>query len=263
MHSLSKRINGSFTSLIRHVISISPLPNLLKTHYCGQITSSQIGSSVTLSGWLTHVRHIGPNLHFLVLRDETGSSQVLFNTESVRVMGEDKAAEIGNLLKELSVESVVCVNGTVQPRPKTTTTTTARESEETQVEVLLHDFKVLNACSRLPFTPSKGHPVPNEEYRLQHRYMDLRRPQLNSNIRTRSTVAHHIRSFLHERGLVEIETPLLFKSTPEGAREFIVPSRSEKGEFYALPQSPQQYKQILMYVHPHIEHAVLKLTTLN
>jgi aspartyl-tRNA synthetase len=184
-------------------------------------------------------RKIGADLAFLPLKDAYGVAQVRHKL----VEGDEASRAIREELLSLPVESVVCIEGTVEPRPSFA----RNEGQNTgEVEISLHSLKVLNPAEKLPFTSVlDAVKPPAEEIRLKHRYVDLRRTQLQSNIRKRAVAASGIRSCLDSRGFVEVETPYLFKSTPEGAREFLVPTR-EKDHYYALAQSPQQYKQMLM-----------------
>ena len=220
-----------------HFINRS-LSSLLRSHQCNQITSDHQGKSVTIAGWIHAPRNIGPELIFIKLRDESGTAQIVVNADSKVNFNSDQSIQE---LQELSPESVISVTGIIQKRPPENVT----RDPNGDVELHLLNYEILNRCDPLPFSIKKGAKMPSEEFRLKHRYLDLRRPILNQNLRTRSRVTSLIRKTLEDEGLVEIETPYLFKSTPEGAREFIVPSR-DPGLFYALPQSPQQYKQILM-----------------
>lgn len=195
------------------------------------------GQSVTLVGWVHSRRDLGGVL-FIDIRDREGRTQTVFDPSDL-----DKA--ICDSAAALHSESVIQVTGKVRQRPQGTENTKIQTG---QVEVLVKELVVLNQADVLPFPvddPEVANKV-NEELRLKYRYLDLRRPEMARNLRLRSKVATASRVFLDEQGFLEVETPTLFKSTPEGAREFLVPSRVHPGQFYALPQSPQQFKQILM-----------------
>ncbi|PWN26515.1 hypothetical protein BDZ90DRAFT_253921 [Jaminaea rosea] len=227
-----------------------------RTHSASSIYASDEGKEVTLSGWLLPCRKISNSLSFHPLRDSTGVVQLVARNELVQT------------LANLPPESVVHVTGQIGKKKQKQQNPPLRAGESSrlpsstaqdEVEVEVFSYHLLGrATSSLPFQPSDAHNLPSEELRAKYRYLDLRRPQLTHNIRLRSRVTHAIRSYLHDEGFLEIETPLLLRSTPEGAREFLVPSRlapaSEQDEevdagaptFYALPQSPQQPKQLLM-----------------
>jgi aspartyl-tRNA synthetase len=208
-----------------------------RTHHCNELRPEHAGQKVTISGWMHSKRDLGGVL-FIDVRDREGRTQAVFDPTDV-------AAELFDRATHLHSESVIEVSGKVRLRPKDTENT---KIETGLVEVMVDSMEVLNAADVLPFPvddPEVAAKV-NEELRLQYRYLDLRRPEMVRNMRLRSRVATAARVFMEEQEFLEIETPTLFKSTPEGAREFLVPSRIHPGEFYALPQSPQQYKQILM-----------------
>jgi aspartyl-tRNA synthetase len=231
--------------------SLSNTQSPFKSHACGTLDRSHHGQSVRLAGWITHSRKISKNLMFLTLRDETGWVQVVLSaakTGDQNGRQEVMQSWIKQIIK-LDLESVVSIQGLVQQRPEKDI---SNDDKNGTIEIRLTDFKILNPVNiQLPFLPlpsQQGHPLkelPNEQTRLKYRYLDLRRPELQENLRTRSRVTQLVREYLHGEGFTEIETPCLFKSTPEGAREFLVPTR-EPGKMYALPQSPQQYKQMLM-----------------
>ncbi|MBC8243002.1 MAG: aspartate--tRNA ligase [Verrucomicrobia bacterium] len=208
-----------------------------RTHHCNEIREEQVGQAVTLNGWVHSNRDLGGVL-FIDIRDREGRTQAVFDPS-------DLPAELFETASRLHSESVISVTGKVRLRPDGT----KNEKIDTGlVEVVAEQLEVLNHADVLPFSiddPEVAAKV-NEELRLKHRYLDLRRPEMIHNMRLRSRVATATRVFMEEEGFLEIETPTLFKSTPEGAREFLVPSRLHPGQFYALPQSPQQYKQILM-----------------
>ena len=208
-----------------------------RTHHCNELRPNHIGQSVTLTGWVHSKRDLG-GVIFIDVRDREGRTQVVFDPQEV-------PAELCDQAAALHSESVIEVSGRVRQRPEGTDNPKIPTG---QVEVLAAELKVLNHADVLPFViddPEVAAKV-NEEMRLKYRYLDLRRPEMMRNLRLRSQVATATRVFMEEQGFLEIETPTLFKSTPEGAREFLVPNRREPGTFYALPQSPQQFKQILM-----------------
>ena len=200
---------------------------MYRTHRCNEIRENHIGMTVELAGWVDVVRDHGGVL-FVDLRDETGVTQVVVHDEK--------------LLKGVSKETVVSVHGTVSKRDESTVNP---KIETGLVELIADDLKVLGVCSRdLPF--EIGSKDTNENLRLKHRFLDLRNPALHNNIILRSKVIGHMRRLMEERGFLDIQTPILTASSPEGARDFLVPSRKHPGKFYALPQAPQQFKQLLM-----------------
>lgn len=208
-----------------------------RTHHCNELRPAHIGQTVTLTGWVHSRRDLG-GLIFIDVRDREGRTQTVFDPSDLpKPLFEQAAA--------LRSECVVAITGKVRQRPAGTNNPKIVTGE---VEVMAAELQVLNMAEVLPFPvddPEAASKV-NEELRLQYRYLDLRRPEIARNLRLRSKVATAARVFFDEQGFLEVETPILFKSTPEGAREFIVPNRREPGTFYALPQSPQQFKQILM-----------------
>ncbi|TPX60638.1 hypothetical protein SpCBS45565_g07447 [Spizellomyces sp. 'palustris'] len=210
-----------------------------RTHRCGDIRLSDVGKEVVLCGWALSPRKIGSDISFLPIRDASGVVQLVHEVPGAIAKADTNLRE---LLLSVSPETIVCATGLVRKRPADAVNSGQSTGE---VEVLLRSFQVLNPADPLPFSTSARAKPPTEETRLRYRYVDLRRPALQENIRKRSKAAHVVRNFLHSQGFVEVETPYLFKSTPEGAREFLVPTRN-RGQFYALPQSPQQYKQVLM-----------------
>jgi aspartyl-tRNA synthetase len=208
-----------------------------RTHHCNELRPEHVGQTVTLSGWVHSRRDLG-GVIFIDVRDREGRTQTVFDPS-------DLPRELFHQAEGLRSECVVSVTGKVRIRPEGTRNPKIATGE---VEVAANGLEVLNVAAVLPFPvddPEAASKV-NEELRLKHRYLDLRRPDMIRNLRMRSKVAIATRSFLDEQGFLEVETPTLFKSTPEGAREFIVPCRTNPGLFYALPQSPQQFKQILM-----------------
>ncbi len=208
-----------------------------RTHHCNELRLPDAGGEATLSGWVHSCRDLG-GVIFIDVRDREGRTQVVFDPQ------ETDAALVESAGK-LHSESVISISGKVRQRPDDTENAKIPTG---QIEIVAAVMEVHNAAAVLPFQiddPEAAAKV-NEELRLQYRYLDLRRPEMAHNLRLRSKVATATRVFMDEQGFLEVETPTLFKSTPEGAREFLVPSRISPGEFYALPQSPQQFKQILM-----------------
>src|SRR5438445_1325832 len=208
-----------------------------RTHHCNELRPAHLGQTVTLAGWVHSRRDLG-GLIFIDVRDREGRTQTVFDPS-------DLPKELFERAAALRSECVISVTGQVRQRPAGTRNPRIATGE---IEVAVKELTVLNMAEVLPFPvddPALASKV-NEELRLQFRYLDLRRPEMARNLRLRSKVATATRLFFDEQGFLEIETPTLFKSTPEGAREFLVPSRLHPGEFYALPQSPQQFKQILM-----------------
>ncbi|MBI4325035.1 MAG: aspartate--tRNA ligase [Chloroflexi bacterium] len=208
-----------------------------RTHHCNELRPAHIGQTVKLAGWVHSRRDLG-GLIFIDIRDREGRTQTVFDPS-------DLPKEVFERAAALRSESVIAVHGRVRPRPAGTANPKIASGE---VEVMASDLEVLNESDVLPFQvddPEAASKV-NEELRLQYRYLDLRRAEMARNLRLRSKVATATRVYFDEQGFLEVETPMLFKSTPEGAREFLVPSRVNPGKFYALPQSPQQFKQILM-----------------
>src|SRR5476651_470887 len=208
-----------------------------RTHHCNELRPAHIGQTVTLSGWVHSRRDLG-GLIFIDIRDREGRTQTVFDPS-------DLTPELFAQAAALRSECVVSFSGIVQQRPAGTNNDKIATGE---IEIAVQSLDVLNMAEVLPVPvddPEIANKV-NEELRLKYRYLDLRRPEMARNLKLRSKVAIATRSFMDEQGFLEVETPTLFKSTPEGAREFLVPNRREPGTFYALPQSPQQFKQILM-----------------
>ncbi len=203
-----------------------------RTAYCGDIRSAHAGQEVTLFGWVNRQRDMG-NLVFIDLRDREGLVQVVVTSENKSLLDE---------AKKIRMENVVAVKGRVKQRDEKSRNP---ELPTGEVEVTAKELKVLSASEIPPFVVADP-PQASEELRFKYRYMDMRRPSMQRNIKLRHQAALCIRNFLSENGFLEIETPFLTKSTPEGARDYLVPSREYKGRFYALPQSPQIFKQILM-----------------
>jgi len=203
-----------------------------RTHSCGVLRKSDIGKEVTLAGWVNAYRDHG-GVAFIDLRDRTGLSQAVFHPDY-------KAAhEIGRGLRN---EDVVAVTGTIRAREEGRTNPKMPTGE---IELVVTSCELINKSDPVPFTPSQRDGV-SEDTRLKYRYLDIRRKEMTDALVTRHRIVKIMRDFCDEHGFLEIETPILYKSTPEGAREFLVPSRLHAGSFYALPQSPQLFKQVLM-----------------
>lgn len=205
---------------------------MMRTSYCAEVNERHIGEHPTLSGWV-HSRRDHGGVLFIDLRDRTGLVQVVFNPESAALF---KQAE------ELRSEFVIQVKGKVRSRPEGTRNPNLSTGA---IEMVADTLTVFNRAKTPPFEISE-HNESSEDVRLKYRYLDLRRPSLQRNIKLRHDVSQLIRNFLNQEGFLEIETPMLTRSTPEGARDFLVPSRLTPGAFYALPQSPQLFKQVLM-----------------
>src|SRR5436305_2810752 len=204
-----------------------------RTHTCGDLNRDAIGQQVTLAGWVNRRRDHG-GLVFLDIRDRYGITQIICDPE--------RSQEAHRIASELRSEYVVQVRGTVVPRLPGTENPNLSTGT---IEVAAEQIEILNASRTTPFPISDNISV-DESLRLKYRYLDLRRPGMRENMVLRHRVVKVMRDYLDERGFLEIETPILMKSTPEGARDYLVPSRLYAGEFYALPQSPQQLKQLLM-----------------
>ena len=206
--------------------------NMFRTHDCNSLRKSDIGRQVTLAGWVNVTRDHG-GVIFIDLRDREGLTQVVFRPE--------ENAELAKQAHTLRGEDVIQVSGTVAARLPGTENSNLATGD---IEIIPSELRILNRADPLPF-PLDAEPQ-NEDLRMTHRYLDLRRPRLARNLRIRHRAAKATRDYLDSQGFVEVETPILSKSTPEGARDFLVPSRIAPGKFYALPQAPQQYKQLLM-----------------
>src|SRR5205809_1339557 len=205
---------------------------MFRTHDCNSLRKSDIGRKITLAGWVNVTRDHG-GVIFVDLRDRQGLTQVVFRPE--------ENAELAKQAHTLRGEDVIQVLGTVAARLLGTENPNLATGD---IEIIPSELRILNRADPLPF-PIDAEPQ-NEDLRMTHRYLDLRRPRLARNLRIRHRAAKATRDYLDSQGFVEVETPVLSKSTPEGARDFLVPSRIMPGRFYALPQAPQQYKQLLM-----------------
>lgn len=209
------------------------MKGLHRTHRCAEVSSQNIGETVTVMGWVQKRRNLG-SLIFIDLRDRSGLLQVVFDEPKV---GGEGFAKAGTLRSEF----VVAVTGSVEKRAAA-----VNENLKTgDIEVIASDIRVLSESETPPF-PIEENSQTKEDLRLRYRYLDLRRPDLQRNLMMKSKVSMLLRKFMEEEGFLEIETPILTKSTPEGARDYLVPSRVHPGNFYALPQSPQLFKQLLM-----------------
>lgn len=206
---------------------------LKRSHRCAEVTKADIGSTVTLMGWVQKSRNKG-GIVFVDLRDRSGIMQIIFENEDIGEQGFEKAGR-------LKSEFVIAVKGHVEARSGAVNTNLATG----EIEVRATELRVLSEAETPPF-PIEENSKTRDEVRLKYRYLDLRRPDLQRNMMLRSQVSTLVRQFLAKEGFLEIETPTLIKSTPEGARDYLVPSRVHPGSFYALPQSPQIFKQLLM-----------------
>jgi aspartyl-tRNA synthetase len=204
----------------------------MRSHYCGDLRSEHIGEDVTLCGWV-HRRRDHGGVIFLDLRDREGIAQVVFDPDR---------EESFQLADSVRNEYVVAVSGRVRARPEGTFN---KEMGTGEIEVLGKELVILNRSETPPFQLDEHQQV-GEDVRLRHRYIDLRRAEIQHKLRFRSKITHNIRNYLEENGFIDIETPILTRATPEGARDYLVPSRTHEGSFFALPQSPQLFKQLLM-----------------
>ena len=202
-----------------------------RTHTCGELRAADAGKTVTLVGWMENVREVGSNFGFLVLRDFYGTTQVVIET-----------ADMMAVVKPLNKESTISVTGAVRIRESKN-----KKLPTGEIEVVPTDIKVLGRCryNELPFEINRSREA-DESARLKYRYLDLRNPEVKNNIVLRCNVVAALRQAMTEEGFLEITTPILTASSPEGARDYLVPSRKHPGKFYALPQAPQQFKQLLM-----------------
>ena len=202
----------------------------MRTHYCGQVDESQIGEEISVCGWV-HRRRDHGGVIFVDLRDREGLLQVVFDPDRAEIFAE---------AERIRGEFVLAVKGKVRQRPEGTINPSMKTG---QVEVLAHELVTLNDSETPPFHHDEN---ANEELRLKYRYLDLRREEMLGNLRLRHAVTRAMRNFLDTGGFIDVETPMLTRATPEGARDYIVPSRTHPGKFFALPQSPQIFKQLLM-----------------
>ncbi|WP_416262418.1 aspartate--tRNA ligase [Gibbsiella quercinecans] len=202
----------------------------MRTEYCGQLNLSHVGQEVTLCGWVNRRRDLG-GLVFIDMRDREGIVQVFFDPDQKTAF--DKAFELRN-------EFCIQIVGTVRARPGSQIN---KDMATGEVEVFAHQLEIINRSEPLPLDSNHNN---TEEARLKYRYLDLRRPEMADRLKTRAKITSFVRRFMDSHGFLDIETPMLTKATPEGARDYLVPSRVHKGKFYALPQSPQLFKQLLM-----------------
>lgn len=207
---------------------------MMKTHTCGELREKDAGTPVTLAGWVNRRRDQG-GLIFIDLRDRWGVTQVVVDLEN--------APDAHALANTVRNEYVLKVTGNVRIRPEGTANSDLPTGD---IDIVADDIVILNKSKTPPFYINKDEGVVDEAIRMRHRYLDLRREQMQNNMILRHKTVKFIRDFLDEKSFIEVETPILFKTTPEGARDFLVPSRLQPGKFYALPQSPQQLKQLLM-----------------
>jgi aspartyl-tRNA synthetase len=208
----------------------------MRSHHCNELRESNIGQQVTLIGWVNSARDQG-GVIFIDLRDREGVTQCVFRSEV--------SSEAAALSHTLRVEDVVQISGKVEARLKTDEIDTTNDKLATgRIEIVAEKLVIVNKAEVLPFQLDKE--LSNEDIRMKYRYLDLRRPRMSKNIRQRAVITSAARRYLDESGFFEIETPILSNPTPEGARDFLVPSRLNPGRFYALPQAPQQYKQLMM-----------------
>ena len=204
-----------------------------RTHTCGELTSGNLGEKVCLNGWVNAVRFHG-QIVFVDLRDRYGKTQIVYNQDSFNGDFE--------LVKKLSMEDVLSVKGVVQERDQNSQNSNISTGE---IEVIISEHEILNEAHPLPFIITDRNSA-EENLRLKFRFLELRTNELQENIKVRHNTYQAVRTFLSDNNFFEVETPVLMKSTPEGARDYLVPSRIHNGKFYALPQSPQMYKQLLM-----------------
>jgi len=207
---------------------------MYRTHTCGELRAHHAGQTVTLAGWVNRRRDHG-GVAFFDLRDRSGTMQITINP--------DLPTEILDIVANVRFEWVLQVEGQVQKRPEGMSNP---KMETGEIEIIAKNITILNPAKTLPFMVSSDADLPDENMRLKYRYLDLRRERLTRNMVLRHKVIKFMRDYLDKQGFIEIETPIMFKATPEGARDYLVPSRLFPGQFYALPQSPQQLKQLLM-----------------
>jgi aspartyl-tRNA synthetase len=232
----TKTTNGASADAMNDAAGRSPYATALRTATCGSLTAKAVGERVVLTGWVAHRRDYG-KLIFIDLRDRYGLTQVVFDPE-----GSAEAAAAHAVANQARLEYVLRVEGIVRRRLEGKENPSLATGD---IEVEAQKVEVLNTAKTTPF-PIADHVTADEALRLRYRYLDLRRDTMRTNIELRHRAVKFIRDYMDERGFVEVETPILTKSTPEGARDYLVPSRLYPGEFYALPQAPQQFKQLLM-----------------
>ncbi|KAE9532209.1 aspartate--tRNA ligase [Ursidibacter arcticus] len=203
---------------------------MMRSHYCGSLNRTHVGEQVTLSGWVHRVRNLGRFI-FMQIRDREGIVQVFFD---------EKDEQIFKLASGLRAEACVQIKGEVIARDESQIN---KEMTTGEIEVLVKDLIIYNNADVLPLDFNQNN---TEEQRLKYRYLDLRRPEMAERLKTRAKITSFVRRYMDDNGFLDIETPMLTKATPEGARDYLVPSRVHKGKFYALPQSPQLFKQLLM-----------------
>ena len=204
-----------------------------RSHTCGEITKKNIGETISLCGWISKRRDHG-GLSFVDLRDRYGKTQIVFN--------EELHSDVFNKAKKLGLEDVIGIEGVVVERPKEAIN---KDMVTGEIDIEVSDIDIFNEADAMPFDVNDRNSA-NEDHRLKYRFLDLRTKELQENMFVRHKAAFAVRDHMSKNGFIEIETPVLMKSTPEGARDFLVPSRLHQGRFYALPQSPQTYKQLLM-----------------
>ena len=205
---------------------------MVRSHYCGEVIENLIGQTVKICGWVQKRRDHG-GVIFIDLRDREGLVQVVFEPE----FKDFKLAE------SLRGEFVIEVEGLVRIRPQGQENLNLKTGK---IEVLVQSLKILNTAKTIPFPLDSHHQTISEEVRLKYRYLDLRRPQMQERLMLRAKMNNFVRNYLSEKKFIEVETPCLTRATPEGARDYLVPSRTYPGVFFALPQSPQLFKQLLM-----------------
>ena len=208
------------------------LKGFKRTHRCTELSKNDIGLNVSLCGWVNKKRNYG-SLLFVDLRDRTGLIQLIFDGEAEQSLFERA--------KELRSEFVIAVTGTVRKRDGASNP----DMETGEIEVTVDSLRILSEAEVPPFNIFDAEKT-KEDLRLKHRYLDLRRPELVNKLIMRNKIVNTARNYMQSQGFLEIETPILINSTPEGARDYLVPSRIHNGKFYALPQSPQLFKQLLM-----------------
>ena len=214
----------------------------MRTHTCGQVTETLIGQAVAVAGWV-HRRRDHGGVIFVDLRDREGLVQIVCNPD---------ASEVFANAEKLRNEFVVRVSGTVRARPAGTVNTNLATG---RVEIVATAVEILNRADPLPFQLDEQ---VSEEVRLRYRYLDLRRELMATRLRQRHAITRSMRGFLDGHGFIDIETPMLTKATPEGARDYLVPSRTHAGKFFALPQSPQIFKQLLMVAGFERYHQIVR-----